>query len=112
MKSPIEEAAEKAYPTGPGGIIDTLARREAYIQGAKDWGLKWIPVTESLPLNKGSKYRIKTVLAFNGDAPLYNQHHFIVTFFQQTMGFGKAEHAYSGTITHWMPLPEPPQGQP
>jgi hypothetical protein len=118
MKSPIEQAAEKAYPYPSnmqyGGIrvikkavkkeIDN--KRAAYIQGAKDWGMKWIPVTDGLPEN-----RFVPCLVFNGDAPEYNQHVFGADYFKQKEWFS-TNHKYMGTITHYMLLPDPPPGQP
>ena len=67
--------------------------------------MEWISVKDRLP-----NERIMPVLAFNGTAPIYNQHVFQATWFGQDKYFLANDRAlkYLGEITHWMPLPEPP----
>lgn len=68
--------------------------------------MEWIKVSEQLP-----KERFQSVLLFNGDAPEYNQHIFQGVWYAQTQNFVRDDKTYilRGTITHWMPLPQPPQ---
>lgn len=66
---------------------------------------QWISVTERMPHE-----RIQAVLVFNGDAPLYNQCVKQATWFSQSLRFKRdSTETFLGTITHWMPLPEPPK---
>jgi hypothetical protein len=68
--------------------------------------MEWIKVSEKLPTE-----RVQSVLLFNGDAPEYNQHIFQGTWYAQTKTFKRDNITYRlmGTITHWMPLPQPPK---
>ena len=67
---------------------------------------EWISVKDRLPED-----RVLEVLVFNGTAPEYNQHVFHATWFMERMNFkSKTDgYRYLGEITHWMPLPEPPE---
>lgn len=66
---------------------------------------EWISVEERLP-----EERILAVLIFNGTAPIWNQHVFAGCWFGQSKIFKPEDnHTFIGEITHWMPLPEPPQ---
>lgn len=64
---------------------------------------EWISVNEKLPTE-----RVFTCLCFNGDAPEYNQHIFIATWFSQEQKFSQYKQNVLGTITHWRPLPDSP----
>jgi hypothetical protein len=64
--------------------------------------MEWIKTSKRLP-----DERVKPVLLFNGDAPHYNQYVFQGTWFGQSQNF-VTDYKFLGTITHWMPLPEPP----
>lgn len=62
---------------------------------------EWIPVTERLPEN------YTAVLAFNGGC--------VLELFYNEDGFGRVDDfgwpiPVETPITHWMPLPEPPDG--
>jgi len=67
--------------------------------------MRWISVKDRLPRD-----RILHAIVFNGTAPLYNQHVFQATWFQEADYFKPNEkgYKYMGEITHWMPLPAPP----
>ena len=72
---------------------------------------EWIPVTERLPDFEGNclcfrksyireEVRYQEILYFNYDEQAFRSNDFIV---------GEVFLA-DGTVTHWMPLPEPPKG--
>lgn len=74
---------------------------------------KWIPVTERLPDNKEHDWVLAQVVEDNGfmHIPIvmeYRQQR--NDWFEETYGW-LSEHNGAFTVTHWMPLPEPPKGE-
>lgn len=73
---------------------------------------EWIPVTERLPDNKEHDWVLAQVVEDNGFMHIPN----VMEYRQQrndwldeTYGW-LSEHNGAFTVTHWMPLPEPPKG--
>jgi hypothetical protein len=69
---------------------------------------KWIPVTERLP------EEWTNVLVYSGgnyDVLMYrpNRRETLCFMYQDECGYWKEKH--SPSVTHWMPLPEPPKGE-
>lgn len=62
----------------------------------------WISVEDRLP-----EGIYVPCLVCNMDAPEYNKHVFVASFFGQTKSFS-TDNKFIGTITHWRPLPAPP----
>lgn len=101
----INELAEKAFPYTKGtSSFDQMRMIKGFIEGYKQAQPKWINVEERLPgfgeeynciqeLNDGGK-PVSTITEFDGIKKIF---------------------CYPGTdveqtgITHWMPLPSPPQ---
>ena len=73
---------------------------------------EWIPVTKRLPDNKEHDWVLAQVVEDNGFMHIPN----VMEYRQQrndwldeTYGW-LSEHNGAFTVTHWMPLPEPPKG--
>jgi hypothetical protein len=68
---------------------------------------RWIPVTERLP-GKMGQYVYRYVFGENMDYPFYQ----VLWYFAN---LEKPHFQHEGsmglTVTHWMPLPEPPKGE-
>lgn len=86
-------------------IADHLIRNGVTVQ-------EWIPVTERLPDNKEHDWVLAQVVEDNGFMHIPN----VMEYRQQrndwldeTYGW-LSEHNGAFTVTHWMPLPEPPKG--
>ena len=78
------------------------ATEQAYKNGYEAGKPKWIPVTEKLPEKDGS------VLVYNG----YGRG---ILWFEKGNGFNEIDD-YGwvrpvDSVTHWMPLPEPPKNE-
>ena len=74
---------------------------------------RWIPVTERLPDNKEHDWVLAQVVEDNGFMHIpkvmeYRQQR--NDWFEETYGW-LSEHNGAFTVTHWMPLPEPPKGE-
>lgn len=73
---------------------------------------EWIPVTERLPDNKEHDWVIAQVVEDNGFMHIPN----VMEYRQQRNDWldekygWLSEHNGAFTVTHWMPLPEPPKG--
>ena len=87
------------------GIVDALIENGVTVQ-------EWIPVTERLPDNKERDWVLAQVVEDNGFMHIPN----VMEYRQQrndwldeTYGW-LSEHNGAFTVTHWMPLPEPPKG--
>ena len=88
------------------GIVDALIENGVTVQ-------EWIPVTERLPDNKEHDWVLAQVVEDNGFMHIPN----VMEYRQQrndwldeTYGW-LSEHNGAFTVTHWMPLPEPPKGE-
>ena len=73
---------------------------------------EWIPVTERLPDNKEHDWVLAQVVEDNGFMHIpkvmeYRQQR--NDWLDETYGW-LSEHNGAFTVTHWMPLPEPPKG--
>ena len=74
---------------------------------------QWIPVTERLPDNKEHDWVLAQVVEDNGFMHIpkvmeYRQQK--NDWFEETYGW-LSEHNGAFTVTHWMPLPQPPKGE-
>ena len=114
------EASLKNFGNGremrfTGGDVMPVVRRCLTIP-------KWIPVTERLP-DKDGKYLAFNkgivagsgycrVLGFAKDARKIDQYDFVEDW-QNVWYFYDSEYGYvtTNSVTHWMPLPEPPKGE-
>ena len=72
---------------------------------------RWIPVTERLPDNKEHDWVLAQVVEDNGYMHIpkvmeYRQNR--NDWFEETYGW-ISEHNGAFVVTHWMPLPEPPE---
>ena len=73
----------------------------------------WIPVTERLPDNKEHDWVLAQVVEDNGYMHIpkvmeYRQA--LNDWYEETYGW-LSEHNGAFTVTHWMPLPQPPKGE-
>lgn len=83
---------------GWGYIADSLIANGVTVQ-------KWIPVTERLP-DKMGQYVCRYVFGDNTDCPNFQVH----WYFANLENPHFQHEGYMGlTVTHWMPLPEPPK---
>ncbi len=66
---------------------------------------EWINVKDRLP-----EERVFSCLVYNGDAPECNRHVFEATWFSQFQRFvfEDKQRPFLGSITHYIPKPEPP----
>lgn len=74
---------------------------------------KWIPVTERLPDNKEHDWVLAQVVEDNGYMHIpkvmeYRQA--LNDWYEETYGW-LSKHNGAFSVTHWMPLPEPPKGE-
>ena len=74
---------------------------------------EWIPVAERLPDNKEHDWVLAQVVEDNGYMHIpkvmeYRQSK--KDWFEETYGW-LSEYNGAFTVTHWMPLPEPPKGE-
>ena len=75
---------------------------DGYEQGKQD-AVKWIPITERLPDFEGCLLCMrKTVFGFNMQGVLYYE--------DGEFSYDGIHSLEDGTVTHWMPLPKPPEG--
>lgn len=73
----------------------------------------WIPVTERLPDNKEHDWVLAQVVEDNGYMHIpkvmeYRQA--LNDWYEETYGW-LSKHNGAFSVTHWMPLPEPPKGE-
>ena len=73
---------------------------------------KWIPVTERLPDNKEHDWVLAQVVETDGYMHIpkvmeYRQA--LNDWYEETYGW-LSKHNGAFSVTHWMPLPEPPKG--
>lgn len=74
---------------------------------------EWIPVTERLPDNKEHDWVLAQVVEDNGymHIPRVMEYRQAKNdWFEETYGW-LSEHNGLFTVTHWMPLPNPPKGE-
>ena len=74
---------------------------------------EWIPVTERLPDNKEHDWVLAQVVEDNGymHIPKVMEYRQLKNdWFEDTYGW-LSNHNGLFTVTHWMPLPEPPKGE-
>ena len=74
---------------------------------------EWIPVKDRLPDNKERDWVLAQVVEDNGFMHIpkvmeYRQQR--NDWFEETYGW-LSEHNGAFTVTHWMPLPQPPKGE-
>ena len=81
-------------------------------------GHKWIPVTERLPdkdgtymcFNRGAYGKWAQAVRFTKDARKFDEYAFKNQWKNQWLMYDSEYGYYAvGSITHWMPLPEPPK---
>ena len=74
---------------------------------------QWISVTERLPDNKEYDWVLAQVVEDNGFMHIPTVMEYRESkndWFEETYGW-LSEHNGAFTVTHWMPLPEPPKGE-
>ena len=87
-------------------IADTLLDNGVTVQ-------EWIPVTERLPDNKEHDLVLAQVVEDNGYMHIPKVMEYRKSkkdWFEETYGW-LSEHNGAFTVTHWMPLPQPPKGE-
>ena len=67
---------------------------------------RWIPVGERLPED-----RVTILAAFNNREILTAKYYKYYEGFGSVENYWRIEGWHSGNVTHWMPLPEPPEVQ-
>ena len=67
---------------------------------------RWIPVSERLPED-----RVTILAAFNNREILTAKYYKYYSGFGSVENYWRIEGWHSGNVTHWMPLPEPPEVQ-
>jgi len=67
---------------------------------------RWIPVSERLPED-----RVTILAAFNNREILTAKYYKYYEGFGSVENYWRIEGWHSGNVTHWMPLPEPPEVQ-
>ena len=74
---------------------------------------EWISVTERLPDNKEHDWVLAQVVEDNGFMHIPKVMEYRQSkndWFEETYGW-LSDHNGAFTVTHWMPLPEPPKGE-
>ena len=74
---------------------------------------EWIPVTERLPDNKEHDWVLAQVVEYNGymHIPRIMEYRQAKNdWFEETYGW-LSKHNGVFTVTHWLPLPQPPKGE-
>ena len=87
-------------------IADYLISNEVTVQ-------KWISVKDRLPDNKEYEWVLAQVVENNGFMHIPTVMEYRQSkndWFEETYGW-LSEHNGLFTVTHWMPLPEPPKGE-
>ena len=99
--------------------IAEMSYNNGYAKGCEDSKPRWIPVTERFPKEDG-KYLVHkdicgtpyiTVVWFAKDARKVDRYDFrrnwknVWYLYDDEVGYYA-----TSTVTHWMPLPEPPEG--
>lgn len=111
----IEKLAEEAYPINhmlhnnriQNAILD--AQRKAFIAGAKSQSMsEWVSVEDRLPYRDGESSIYCLVMAKGYDIIVrpYNEYH---KCWDEEDGDDHFTKDVGGLITHWQPLPPPPQ---
>ena len=89
-------------------IADRLLDNGVTFETDTNVGSKWIPVTERLP-EKNGEYLCRYVFGDYCEMPFYQALHYYAAgerpHFQHELEGGSPKMK----VTHWMPLPEPPQ---
>ena len=67
---------------------------------------RWIPVSERLPED-----RVTILAAFNNREILTAKYYKYYEGFGSVENYWRIEGWHSGNVTHWMPLPQPPEVQ-
>ena len=91
-------------------IIQDLRRENAKLRARVP---KWIPVTERLPDNKEHDWVLAQIVEDNGYMHIPKVMEYRQSkndWFEETYGW-LSEHNGMFTVTHWMPLPNPPKGE-
>ena len=107
----IEDQMTRAYPYTTDQFriettVDHLVANGVTVQG-------WIPVKDGLPDNKEHDWVLAQVVEDNGFMHIpkvmeYRQQR--NDWFEETYGW-LSEHNGLFSVTHWMPLPNPPKGE-
>jgi len=114
MKDQLQEAAEKVFPDLPKeytgrehDMVLIKQRRASFVLGCKSEAAKayhqqWIPVTERLPEERG-RY-----LCFVQEQEDLGTSKYVWNCYFGGPEYGWADDTVKMNVTHWMPLPEPP----
>lgn len=90
--------------------IFTEAINEAYLRGKEDGKPKWIPVTERLPKPYMDVITLRHDLFSEKDHAVGLE--YITLHGDANIPTWSKDHmTWKTKVTHWMPLPEPPQGE-
>ena len=91
-------------------IIQDLRRENAKLRASAP---KWISVNDRLPDNKEYDWVLAQVVEDNGFMHIPTVMEYRQSkndWFEETYGW-LSDHNGAFTVTHWMPLPEPPKGE-
>ena len=100
-------------PIFPHELVDPTEAVADYLLDSGVTVQEWIPVADRLPDNKEHDWVLAQVVEDNGFMHIptvmeYRQQR--NDWFEETYGY-ISEHNGLFTVTHWMPLPEPPKGE-
>ena len=100
-------------PIFPHELVDPIEAVADYLLDNGVTVQEWIPVAERLPDNKEHDWVLAQVVEDNGYMHIpkvmeYRQSK--KDWFEETYGW-LSEYNGAFTVTHWMPLPEPPKGE-
>ena len=97
---PCEECI---YDSEPSCFVARMA--DALVENGVTFQPAWISCEERLPIEEGS-YIVHTNRGAVHTRHFYTQKHFSSGYTREAKWSGKG----GTTVTHWMPLPEPPKG--
>ena len=100
-------------PIFPHELVDPIEAVADYLLDSGVTVQEWISVKDRLPDNKEHDWVLAQVVEDNGFMYIpkvmeYRQQK--NDWFEETYGW-LSEHNGAFTVTHWMPLPEPPKGE-
>ena len=100
-------------PIFPHELVDPIEAVADYLLDSGVTVQEWIPVTERLPDNKEHDWVLAQVVEDNGYMHIPKVMEYRQAkddWFEETYGW-LSEHNGLFSVTHWMPLPNPPKGE-